>query len=148
MKKSELKEIIKPIVKECITEALIENGILAAVVTEVIQGVQGAGVIRESAPAPQRQQVSDDAEKRQAAERAQRVLEEQKKKVLDSIGKGAYGGVDIFEGTTPLKSGGSPGGSPKAGSPLSGMDPNDPGINIDGLAESMGATWKKLAGGK
>ena len=148
MKKSELRELLKPIVKECVNEALFENGILAAVVTEVLQGVQGASVIRESAPAPRPQQVAEDDDKRQAAERAQRALEEQKKKVLESIGKSSYNGVDIFEGTTPLRSGGSPGKPAPTGSPMSGIAPDDPGINIDALAESMGATWKKLAGGK
>ena len=72
----------------------------------------------------------------------------QKNKVLDSIGKSAYNGVDIFEGTAPLKSGGSPSGAPTPGSPLSGIDPSDPGVNINALAEAMGSKWKKLAGGK
>jgi hypothetical protein len=150
MKKSELKKLLKPLVQECIREALIENGILAAVVTEVIQGVQGATVIRESikpTSAP-RQEASDDSERRAKADQARQHLQEQKNKVLESIGTGAYNGVDIFEGTTPLKSAGSPGSAPSPGSALSGVDPSDPGINIDALTESMGNTWKKLAGGK
>jgi hypothetical protein len=147
MKKTELKSLLKPIVQECIREALLENGVLAAVISEVIQGVQGAPVLRESAPAPKQRQ-PDDSGRKEASDRAHRQLQEQKNKVLESIGQDAYNGVNIFEGTTALRSGGSPGGAPQAGGALSGMDPSDPGLNIDSLAEAMGAKWKKLAGGK
>ena len=41
MKKSEIKKIIKPIVKECINELLLQKeGVLAAVVSEVSRGLQ------------------------------------------------------------------------------------------------------------
>jgi len=148
MKKSELKSILKPLVEECVREALFENGILASVVTEVLQGVQGANVIRESAPATRTAEV-DESQSRQARQAAtDQRLREAREKMLDAIGGDSYNGVNIFEGTTPLRSGGTPGGSPKPGSPLSGMDPSDPGIDISGLSQSMGNTWKKLAGGK
>jgi len=56
MKRSELKNIIKPLVKECIAEALIEEGLLYTVVSEVAKGM--SPVIMESAapsqPQPQR----------------------------------------------------------------------------------------------
>ena len=35
MKKSDLKELIKPLVKECIHEVLLEEGLLSNVVAEV-----------------------------------------------------------------------------------------------------------------
>ena len=35
MKKSELKQIIKPLVKECIYETLVEGGLLSGIITEV-----------------------------------------------------------------------------------------------------------------
>ena len=76
-------------------------------------------------------------------------LRRAKRNLLDSIGKDAYNGVDLFEGTTPLKSGGSPTASPASSGPMSGVDPSDPGVNIDSLTENLGGVWKKLAqGGK
>ena len=40
MKKAELKKLIKPIVKECIHEVLLEEGLLSNVVAEVAKGMQ------------------------------------------------------------------------------------------------------------
>ena len=40
MKKSDLKKILKPIVKECILESLAERGVLSTIISEVLQGVQ------------------------------------------------------------------------------------------------------------
>ena len=51
MKKTELKEIIKPLVKECIQEVLIEEGLLSNVVSEVVKGL-GTQSIVEQAPVP------------------------------------------------------------------------------------------------
>ena len=42
MKRSQLKQVIKPIVKECITESLIEEGILSNIIAEVMRGVQAS----------------------------------------------------------------------------------------------------------
>ena len=50
MKKSDLKKIIKPLVKECIHEVLLEEGLLSNVVSEVAKGMQ-ANLIVEAAPA-------------------------------------------------------------------------------------------------
>jgi len=44
MKKSDLKRLIKPIVKECINEILLQKeGVLASVVSEVARGLQQGG---------------------------------------------------------------------------------------------------------
>ena len=39
MKKEQLKKLIKPIIKECIHEVIIEEGILTKVVSEVAKGM-------------------------------------------------------------------------------------------------------------
>ena len=41
MKKNDLKKLIKPLVKECIHEVLLEEGLLSNVVAEVAKGMQG-----------------------------------------------------------------------------------------------------------
>ena len=147
MKKSELKSILKPIVKECIQETLYESGLLSSIIAEVMQGVTASQtVISESKPAgapkaASRQQIDNRAAEKKAH------LSRTKKNLLDSIGREAYNGVDLFEGTTPLKSGGTPQASPSAGGPMSGIDPSDPGVDISGLTGVLGGVWKKLAEG-
>jgi len=59
--------------------------------------------------------------------------------MLDAIGKDAFNGVDLFEGTTP-----APAQTEQGKGALSGVDPRDPGVDISSFA-SIG-TWKKLAG--
>ena len=47
MKKTDLKKLIKPLVKECIHEVLLEEGLLSNVVSEVAKGLNTAPVIKE-----------------------------------------------------------------------------------------------------
>ena len=126
MKISDLKEIIKPIVKECIAEALIEEGMLYTVVSEVARGM--SPVIMESAqPQPQPQQREPDV--RRVDESKVRKQKEQRKKLLDVIGNDAYNGVDLFEGTKPASAQLSP--RAQAANPLSNVSAEDPGVDID-----------------
>ena len=61
---------------------------------------------------------------------------------MEAINKDAYGGVDLFEGTEPLRSGG---GSPESqAAALSGVDPNDAGVDISGIMEVANRDWSKL----
>ena len=135
MKKAELKNMLKPLVKECIKECLYEEGILSSVVSEVVRGM-GTTVIKEEVapPAfamPVRQQPSNNG-----------ALKEHKQKLLDAIGKDAYGGIDLFEGTTPA----SPDRSPELTSPLGDTDPSDPGVDISGIVALGGKKWKAFMG--
>ncbi len=50
--------------------------------------------------------------------------------MLDAIGRDAYGGVNVFEGTTPAPAATTEG---QAKGPLSDVAPNDPGVDISGL---------------
>ena len=145
MNKKELKALIKPIVKECINEVLLQEGVLSSIISEVMIGTQAA-VLKEQAPAPskpKRRVETDDEAMRRLQER-KRQANNQKKKLLDAIGKDAYGGVDLFEGTQALSSGGNPDSGTQAQGALSGYAPDDAGVNIDGLLNLSGNTWKKL----
>lgn len=124
MKKSELKKLIKPLVKECINEVLLEEGLLSNVVSEVAKGLQPQNMVVESrapqAPAPKPKQ--DNAA--------------QRKKLLDAIGKDAYNGVDLFEGTTPAPAQ----REQRAGSVDLG-DPADSGVDISSLMDGATKMW-------
>ena len=49
MNKEQLKKLIKPVVKECIQEVLIEEGLLTEVVSQVTAGMNSQPIVK-SAP--------------------------------------------------------------------------------------------------
>ena len=126
MKKSDLKQLIKPLVKECIHEVLLEEGLLSNVVSEVAKGLQPQNMVVES-QAPQAQVASPKPKQDNTAQR---------KKLLDAIGKDAYNGVDLFEGTTPAPAH----REPRAGAVDLG-EPNDSGVDISGLMGGATKMW-------
>jgi len=150
MKKSEFQKLVKPIVKECIREVMFEEGILSKVVSEVAQGMrlaQPAQPQPSSAPPPPVE--IQDMQKVALTERKQKQATAQRKKLLDAIGRDAYNGVDLFEGTTALSGRvPTPGASPGAQGPLSGTEPSDPGVDISSLIGTVGGHWKAHLGGK
>jgi len=135
MKRTELKNLIKPLVKECIHEVLFEDGLLSGIVSEVAQGLGGGQVIRES------RQSSQPAQPDRSAELRREEMNRQRKQLLDAIGKDAFNGVNIFEGVTP-----APQERKAAGpaDPLAGQDPDDPGVDISGIMALGGKNWGAL----
>ena len=126
MKKAELKRALKPLVKECIHEVLLEEGLLSNVVSEVAKGLSSNVVTetKRTAPAAQKQ-----------PPKAQMIA--QRKKLMDSISSDAYNGVDLFEGTTPITDGGAP-GTPDLG------PPDDAGVDINSILGQSSKIWKRL----
>jgi len=134
MKKTELKKILKPLIKECIKEVIFEEGALSTIITEVVKGTSQTQMIVETKQANNYEQRSITKQKKSS---------ENRKKLLDAIGKDAYNGVNLFEGTTaapaPRDNGGAQG-------PLSGVNPNDPGVDISRIFSSESSQiWKKLS---
>ena len=135
MKKSELKRIIKPLVKECVQETLLESGLLSNIVAEVAKGLGGQVITEQkTTPAPRTRDV--DNIKLKEAKR-------QRKDLLDAIGKDAFNGVNLFEGTEPIRDAGAP---TAMADPLHGQDPNDAGVDISGILALGGRNWKTLVG--
>lgn len=144
MKKSELKELINPIVKECVNEniqaILLESGLLSQVISEVVKGLQPV-LVENKQPVKQQQkqqfleeeqQLDEDSHMREVLKRSQakKVLNNNRE-TLDNIGRTAYKGVNIFEGIKdtipdePVSAG--------PANPLQGVAPNDAGVDISGL---------------
>jgi hypothetical protein len=146
MNKKELKQLIKPLVKECINEVLLQEGILSSIISEVVIGTQGA-VLQEQAPKkvekPERRYETDDEAMHRLQERKRRSADH-KRNLLEAIGTDTFGGVDLFEGTQPLNGGGSPNAEQQAQGALSGYAADDAGVNIDGLLNIAGGSWKKI----
>jgi len=137
MKKAELKKLLKPLIKECIKEVIFEEGALSTIISEVMRGTAGAKPMVEA---------KDSRHNKLQEEKTQQILEEKKqrrRKMLDSIGKDSYNGINLFEGTT---AGPAPSTSQGQG-PLDGVDPNDPGVDISSIFTGQSSTiWKKLSG--
>ena len=139
MKKSDLKKALKPIIKECIREAILEEGILSGLITEVVAGLGNVQVSNQQklqTPVTT-QAVANSAPPSTSLVEAKRQLNEVKNSLTRASGlKG------IFEGTKPLKSQG--GGQANKYGALRDKDPNDSGVNIDGLIKMTGG-WSHLA---
>jgi len=142
LKRDQLKKALKPVIVECVREALYEEGVLSSIISEVVQGL-GANVIAESAPrsvTPVRESPEPVRGTLLPAERAQ--LKDTRKQLLEAVNAGAYNGVDLFEGVTPAP---TPSES-YPGDPLGDADPADPGIDISGIMSVGGKKWKALSG--
>ena len=135
MKKSELRQVLKPLIKECIKEVIFEEGILSNIVSEVAQGLGGQTIVETQQPAPQPQR--DYEEENRVAKQK---LQETRKRMLDAVGKDAYNGVDLFAGTTPST---AP-AETKQGDPLSGVDPRDSGVDISQLFGGVNKNWSGM----
>ena len=132
MNKIELKKILRPLIKECIKEVIFEEGALSTIISEVLKGTSNQQIISETKNKP-KLETNEEANVRR--QKKQQKLHEQKRKMLDAIGKDAYNGVDLFEGTTPMapqRSQSSPAGSQALG----GVSPSDPGVDISSFASS------------
>jgi len=125
MKSNDLKKVLKPLIKQCIKEVIFEEGVLSGIISEVMKGVNVAPVVREQKQTSKSKPINGHTKKQ---------LKEQRKKMLDAIGKNTFNGIDIFEGTKPISEGNQQ-------SPLANISPGDPGVDISGIFNS---NWSKL----
>ena len=132
MNKNELKKVLKPLIKECIKEVMFEDGTLSSIIAEVLKGTQ------QTQPIIEQQQYQSPQPRLENDEEAKARLATKRKTLMDSIGQGAYNGVNLFEGTTP-----APAQSNTQG-PLAGIAANDPGVDISKLMNKTSAIWAKM----
>ena len=137
MNQKELKTALKPIVKELIYECLITEGILSSVVSEVVKGTGNTIVEVKQQPVQ-----TQPKQQRPKLETDDEAIARRKKLEETLVGRL---GVNVFEGVQPLPTGGrdSTPTQTTAGNPLSGLDPNDSGVDISGLLKLTGG-WKRI----
>jgi len=138
MKKADLKTLIKPLVKECIHEVLLEEGLLSNVVSEVAKGMQGNLVV-ESAPSsrhpfPQR----EEQQIRQQTKQTRTKMAQHRKGLMEALGADAYNGVNLFENTEPIRESKRGKGEADLG------HPSDPGVDISGLIGNAAQVWQSI----
>jgi len=142
MKKSDLKQLIKPLVKECIHEVLIEEGLLSNIVSEVTKGLQ-QNVIVETKQKPKETLFNEDLRMKRKSNESRTKLQEHRKKLLDAVGQDSYNGVDLFEGTDALTSGGDSSNTPRPPSVL-GDNHRDAGVDISSIIGDASQVWRAL----
>ena len=142
MNKKEIRDALKPLVRECVRDIIFEEGFLSGIISEVVSGLGARPVITEQVHQATQPQENHDAQI--AIQRQKEKLDEARRRMADAIGRDAYGGANLFEGTEPLQSAGTPGSSPAPSNPLSGYGAKDEGVNIDSLLGGVGKNWKKL----
>ena len=146
MKKSELKALLRPMIKECIKECILEEGVLSGIITEVVKGLNSSVITETKKTIPQTQSVNERMYRNIGIENSGGAklekLRTQKQRLMSAIGVETYGGVDLFEGTTPVPGQKSTGA--QATSPLGGVDSNDAGVDISGIMAVGGNKWKSL----
>jgi len=137
MKKNDLKQLIKPLVKECMHEVLLEEGLLSNVVAEVAKGLQGNLVVETQQKPPQHLFNEDQQMKRKASD-SRAKMNEHRKTLMDAVGRDAYGGIDLFEGTQPMKQ-----SDPEQGHPDLG-DLNDSGVDLSSILGNASQIWQSM----
>jgi|TARA_Y100000310_G_scaffold290732_1_gene318157 hypothetical protein len=136
MKKSELKQILRPLIKECIKEVIFEEGVLSNIVSEVALGLGGNTLVESQQHITQ---VAEQPEQRRhEAEIARQKIQETKKRMLDAIGNDSYNGVDLFEGTAAASQ------EADQTSALAGVDPIDAGVDINQIFGGTSKNWSHM----
>jgi len=131
MKKSDLKQLIKPLVKECIHEVLLEEGLLSSVVSEVARGLH-SNVVMETKSIPAAPAL------KQQAKQSRQQLQTHRKKLMEAVGSDAYAGVDLFEGTEPMHQ-----SEPQQDHADLG-DPRDVGVDISSIFGNASRIWQAM----
>ena len=159
----------KNLIKDSIKEVLVEEGLLKEAIRSAMeenthydpkQAMELMKGLQEMQERSLKARLEDDKidseeaenlhkENRDMADRHLKKMQGLREQMLNSIGKSSYSslynleGVDLFEGTTPLSSGGTPGAAPTAQSPLSGVEPSDAGVSLDSFLGNKDL-WKQL----
>ena len=139
MKKSDLKQLIKPLVKECIHEVLLEEGLLSNVVAEVAKGLQGATLIEAQQPTLPFPKKADIGRK---TNESREKLQRHRQDLMKTIGNEAYNGVNLFENTTAMPAS----TDNDSGGPASVLGENtaDPGVDISSIIGGAAQVWQAM----
>ena len=141
MKRDDLRQTLKPLIKQCIKEVIFEDGVLSGIITEIVRGLDTQNMVVESRSeamlAPDEEEQPKASDRQVALDRQRhdhkRQMEQQRRVLSESI-SGRLNGVDIFEGVNPISKAGNPSSAAGApSSPLEGVDPSDPGVDISKL---------------
>jgi hypothetical protein len=123
MKTSEFKKILKPLIRQTVKEVILEEGLLSGIVSEVAKGLQG-NLITEK----RNEIYSSPSKKEEGYER------ERQKRIKKLNESNKFG--NVFEGTQEVQE--------QSNGPLSGINPQDEGVDISAIEKIANGKWKRL----
>lgn len=173
MNKEDIREFLKPLIKDCIKEVIIDEGLLEGFIKDSVfePGVL-SGLIQEVAHGLGHQSVpkapiqsniqlkADPYQLHQAKQELKNEFDfvqkqrialqeeairslEEKKRKLENSLGAGFEG--IFENLDPISQPGNPSSNETSSSPLSSYSAGDPGVDISGLmALAGGHNWKNM----
>lgn len=133
IKKDQLKILFKPIIKECIKELILEEGVLSTMISEINKASKGPSAILVD-------EKQTEVSKQDNTLKNKAKIEESKRKIYAALGSDNYS--NIFENLEPLSNFEAGHTSTPAHDPLSGHDPKDPGVDITSIPGMN--VWKTL----
>ena len=143
MKKADLKKLIKPIIKECMHEVIIESGVLSNIVSEVAKGMGNMIVEAKEPEQAPLQEAPQRNVNQEAIDLQKKRLQERREKLASSIGNDAY--KHVFEGMEPMI---EQKGAKAQAAALADVPASDKGVDISGIMALGGKHWKALAHNK
>src|SRR3990167_4343240 len=154
---NKLKQVLKPLVKSLLKECLFEDGILSTIISETIIGARKSEIIVENKEKiipqrkiPHKRGIDEDFKSYMSESREKTTQEILNKtgigKVFENLqptvgeNKVAMTSENAQKSPTSFQAAAN-----KSGTALRNVDPNDPGININGILNLVGGknTWKK-----
>ena len=138
MNSNDLKKTLRPLVKQLVKEVMQEE--LTTVISEIIKQTSSVQIVEQK----QQPVINRQLQEQRTADKQKQI--EERRKRLEEVTKGAYGGINLFEGTTPTPAPRDTAGTKNAesvASPLAGVDPHDSGVDISSLLRMTGG-WKQI----
>jgi hypothetical protein len=139
MNSNDLKKTLRPLVKQLVKEAMQEE--LTTVISEIIKQTSSVQMVEQRQVQPQ---MNKKLQEDRAVEKQKQI--EERRKRLEEFSKNSFGGMNLFEGTTPTPAPRDVSGTKGAesvASPLAGVDPSDSGVDISGLLKMTGG-WRQI----
>ena len=120
MKTEEFKKILKPLIKQAVKEVILEEGILSNIVAEVARGLSGDLVV----------------ETRDKNTKTEKELERHRQEKIKKLNESSkINGA--FSGTQEIRESNGQGA-------LSGISPDDRGVDITAIQKIANGKWKQL----
>jgi hypothetical protein len=139
MNSNDLKKTLRPLVKQLVKEAMQEE--LTTVISEIIKQTSSVQMVEQRQVQPQ---MNKKLQEDRVVEKQKQI--EERRKRLEEFSKNSFGGMNLFEGTTPTPAPRDVSGTKGAesvASPLAGVDPSDSGVDISSLLRMTGG-WRQI----
>ena len=115
---------------------MFEEGVISSLVSEIAAGFVKANLL-ESGRRSEPSLTERVLEKKHQPKKEKGAYKQNKKRISETLNK-MYGGIDLFEGTTPAP---APTGGNRPGA-LANIDPSDSGVDISSIPGMN--NWKHL----